>query len=360
MKRHLRPTLLAVGLLAAAVPAVVEAQGRTLRDLESEASAKVKRGLDYLASTQNSDGSWTERIGRKVHTEYRGVIDKHVGVTALAGIAFLSNGSMPDRGRYGASVARAIEFVLRNTQENGFISHARSRMYSHAFATLFLAEVYGMTGEDKIRRRLKNSVALIVDAQNKQGGWRYRPGAEDADMSITVCQVMALRAARNAGIHVPKVVIDDAIQYVKLSFIPRRGRSGAFLYQHETGPGGGRQRSRATFPLTAAGVVALMGAGEYDSDYVARGIRYLEQSRFRRSKARGSFDYYYGMYYASQAMFQRGGREWNDWQQVVWKDLLYLQDREGYWEDLVGKNYATAMACIILQIPHQYLPIFER
>ena len=85
------------------------------------------------------------------------------------------------------------------------------------------------------------------------------------------------------------------------------------------------------------------------------------QTRPRRSGARGRFDYYYGVYYATQAFFQRGGQEWEHLKTVTWLDLLAEQDRRlGSWQDFVGRNYATAMACVILQIPNQYLPIFER
>ena len=76
-------------------------------------------------------------------------------------------------------------------------------MYSHAFATLFLAEVYGMVEREDVKRTLQRSVDLIVDSQNAEGGWRYKPFARESDMSITVCQVLALRSARNVGIHVP-------------------------------------------------------------------------------------------------------------------------------------------------------------
>src|SRR5580765_6743138 len=99
-------------------------------------------------------------------------------------------------------------------QENGYITRDGTRMYSHAFATLFLAEVYGMTRRADIKRALQRSVNLIVDSQNAEGGWRYKPFQRESDMSITVCQVLALRSARNVGIHVPITTIKNAQQYV--------------------------------------------------------------------------------------------------------------------------------------------------
>ncbi len=354
--------LLSIPLLLGDAPAVLKdgsaepARPMNAR-LVSQARLAIHRGLEFLKSRQNSDGSWTDKIGRKVHFEYRGKTGKHVGVTALACIAFLAGGSLPGVGKYGDQVERGLQYVLEQVQGNGFITDNESRMYSHAFATLFLAEVYGMTGMSAVRPALKRSVSLIVQAQNEQGGWRYQPGADDADMSITVCQVMALRAAHNAGIHVPKGTIDNAISYVRSSWAPRYD---AFAYQHETGPSGRRQQSRISFALTAAGVTALYGAGVYDGHMIEDGLRYLARNVPRRAEAARNFDYYYGIYYATQAAFQRGGEYWGSWHPGVWRDLLALQERNGAWTDLVGSNYGTAMACIILQIPYQYLPIFER
>lgn len=64
------------------------------------------------------------------------------------------------------------------------------------------AEVYGMYPDSMVRDKLKAAVKLIVSTQNDEGGWRYEPKRQDADISVTICQVMALRAARNAGIDV--------------------------------------------------------------------------------------------------------------------------------------------------------------
>jgi hypothetical protein len=37
---------------------------------------------------------------------------------------------------------------------------------------------------------------------NDEAGWRYSPHRSDADISVTIMQVMALRAAKNAGFNV--------------------------------------------------------------------------------------------------------------------------------------------------------------
>jgi hypothetical protein len=193
---------------------------------------------------------------------------------------------------------------------------------------------------------------LLVCAPIAVGGWRYRPGAVDSDMSITVCQVMALRAARNAGLEVPRETIQRAVAYVRASYMPG---PGAFTYQ----PLSSGIPSRTSFALTAAGVTTLYGAGEYNAFEIREGLRFLWHNRPRPSEAADHFDYYYGQYYAVQAAFQAGGEYWRQWYEYIRRDLLALQEPDGRWTDLVGSNYATAMATIILQFPNQYLPITE-
>ncbi|MEC8896581.1 MAG: prenyltransferase/squalene oxidase repeat-containing protein [Planctomycetota bacterium] len=340
------------------------------RGVHASTAGAIEKGLKFLARSQNPDGSWTDRVGRKVHMTYRGTVAPHVGVTGLAGIAFLAHGVLPGQGSAGyvmkkgrkvtycEVLEKALEYVIsRVSPANGFISANGSRMYSHAFATLFLAEAYG-TGSyrdtDRMKRALKSSIRLIVNAQNPHGGWRYRPGAQDSDMSITVCQMMALRAARNAGIEVPSGTIDKAVNYVKKSFVPG---VGAFTYQLGLEFRG--VHSRWTPALTAAGVTTLYTAGEYDAFQITEGLRYIWRERPLRGEARYTFDYYYFQYYAVQAAFQKGGSFWQRWYDAIRQDLLLLQEADGRWTDLVGANYATAMASIILQYPNQYLPITE-
>ena len=349
-----------------------QAQGRDERqvrrkaiELDARTQGSIKRALDYLSRHQDAkSGAYVDGIGRKVNHQYMHEDGKHVGVTALAGMAFLSYGSTPGRGPYGQNVSRCVDFVRSCVNPQGFITNEGSRMYSHAFATLFLAEVYGMAPAEGVRESLRKAAQQIVNSQNEQGGWRYLPGAKDSDISITVCQVQALRAANNVGIHVPKGAIQHAIDYVKRSYIAKatnfRQQPGGFWYQvYENYP---LRPSRTSFALTAAGVTALYGAGEYQGPEIQGGLRYLfdPTNRPPRSGMDNSFDFYYGHYYAMQAFFQAGEPYWSQWYPSVRDEILSKQNADGSWEDAVGPKYATAMACVILQIPSRYLPIFER
>ena len=334
----------------------------------------VARGHRWLADHQHPSGFWAEDVGFKLNTDYsvtRGDV-AHVGVTALAGMSFLAGGHLPGRGEYGKVLDRTLDYMLSCVRENGYVTDNESRMYSHAFATLFLAEIYGMTKRPDVRGALQRAVNLIVDSQNSQGGWRYKPFARESDMSITVCQVLALRSARNMGITVPTATIEAAQNYVRKSAVqdnqPRLyGRhhfgggmleeGGAFRYQLTPG-------SRATFPLTAAGVTTLYAAGAYDDELIRPALDYMDgQMAAFNELYRGHYFFYYGHYYAVQAYYITGGSRWNGYFQRM-RDtvLLPMQEPDGSWPCYVGpgRAFGTAVATLILQIPFQYLPIFQR
>jgi hypothetical protein len=219
-------------------------------------------------------------------------------------------------------------------------------MYGHGFATLFLAEMHGTSPRPDLRERLRKAVALIVRTQNNQGGWRYHPVRSDADLSVTVCQVMALRAARNVGIAVPKSTIDRAIKYITDSQNP----DGGFRYMLDS--------SGSMFARSAAGVAALYYAGVHEDKSIQRGLAYLR--KFLPGKTQEQTHYFYGHYYAAQAMYIAGGDDWATWWPAIRDELLSKQMAPGYWQGQAGNEYGTAMALIILQIPTRTLPIFQQ
>ncbi len=368
----------AFALLALAVTGAATAQETVRRGSSNEQlideplRAAVTRGLDWLAAHQHQDGYWAEIVGYKLNTDYEAMDDRpqpHVGVTSLALMSFLAGGHMPDRGKYGQVLHRGIDFVLGSVQDDGQITAHGTRMYSHAFATLFLAEVYGMVERPDVKQALQRAVDLIVDSQNAEGGWRYRPFARESDMSITVCQVLALRSARNVGIHVPINTIRNAQSYVYRSAV--RSNDRAYVYRGHQGYGddGGsfryqnREHTRATFPLTAAGVTTLYAAGEYDSPIIRDALDYMDRQVVSFSNDwQDHYFFYYGHYYAVQAYYITGDPKWTKYFRMIKGKLLERQRRDGSWPCRVGPGeaFSTAVATLILQIPMQYLPIFQR
>ncbi len=312
----------------------------------------VDEGLQWLAGQQLSNGSWKSIVGYKLNDQVRGKGPyENVGVTSIAGLAFLSAGHAPGRGRYGDVVDGAVQFILSKADpDTGYISHRGTRMYEHAFATLFLAEVYGMTADPDVRQALQDAVRTIRFAQNEAGGWRYQPKPDDADVSVTVTILQSLRAVNNVGIKVDRSIIDQAMEYVEDCY----RRDGAFMYRAS-------KMSRTSWALTAAGIVSLQSAGRYDSRMVHQGIDWLKNRVTQKRRTRwGKYHYFYGHYYTSQAFYQYGWNEFRSYYNSLVPEILAHQKSDGRWVDDVSSTYATSMACLILQLPVRYLPIFQK
>lgn len=345
-----RPILLLCLLQAAWSPEGAHAQGastsraRARGEITAESRLATKRGFEYFLRRLRVSGNFD--------SEYP------VAVNALVGIAFLASGVTQKSGptAYTQALRRCTEALLARQDASGYFNDGRSQMYGHGFATLFLAELYGTGGdvEKRLQERLRRAISVIERSQGKDGGWDYEPvgwkrtGASDT--SITVCQTMALRAARNLGIVVDKGVVNAARRYIQRAQNP----DGGFRYRAEEGT---FKERGSDFPRSAAGVCILYSLGEYHSGAIRRGFEYLKKNYWS-----WNLFPYYAQYYCAQAMFQAGGRYWRDYYPRM-RDLLIRQQRlDGSWEASARENdvQVTAMALIILQLPHRLLPIFER
>ncbi len=311
-----------------------------------EIDQAVQRGLLYLVRTQNGDGSWRSAGN---YGNYP------TAMTALAGTALLSAGCTPTRGRHWRPVRKCTNHLLRAAQPDGVItapSEEGRSMYGHGFSTMFLAEVYGMEEDERRQREvhgvLTKAVQLISRSQSRAGGWLYTPESSGDEGSVTVTQIQALRACRNAGITVPPATIKRAVAYIRKC----ANADGSIRYSAASG-GGGRP------PIAAAAVAVLYNAGFYDDPLAAKALRYARRTVSVNGSGNGH--HYYSHLYLAQAMYQNGGTDWDDYYGKMSKWLLKQQRRDGAWMgDGVGTTYGTAIALIILQLPYAYVPIYQR
>lgn len=294
----------------------------------------VQRGLDFLARTQQVDGAWPGQKGDSP------------AVVGLVILSFLGSGEIPGRSAYDPTLKLSINYILSAARSDGFIGLDRSpSMYDHGFATLALAELYGVYPDSRIGPALDRAVRLITRCQNDEGGWRYKPEKADADITVTGCQMMALRAARNAGIDVPERTIRRGLDYLKSC----QQENGGFAYQSE--------REAVNLARTGIGVVTLILGGEAESDRVRRGAEFLDC----HTPSTEERHFYYMMYYCAQAAFQLGEESWARWQRVGEPLVLSQQTESGGWPSGVAcQAYTTAMALLALEPSWQYLPIFQR
>jgi uncharacterized protein YfaS (alpha-2-macroglobulin family) len=317
------------------LPLVMLIAGQTTTAANSqpaEVDVAVQAGLAWLADQQAEDGAF----GRT--TPY----GADTAVTALACLALVADGNLPTRGRYARTVQRGLDYVLSQADESGLIAEpgAAVPMYGHGYATLFLAEVFGETDQpQRVEQALRRAVRLIAATQNDEGGWRYQPIRSDADISVTTCQLWALRAARGAGVAVPVETIERGRRYVE----GLQNADGGFRYQSPAG--------ESAFARSAAAVSALQVIGGSE-EVIGRGLLYLHRQPVGPPSAVPY--YYYGHYYAAVAMYGAGGGHWRRWWPAACRELLARQDRDaGRW----GDEYETTMALLVLQTPKRLLSL---
>ena len=304
--------------------------------------ASIDRALEYLLQQQRPDGTWPCAGGT------------NNAIDALCLLAFLGAGHVPGRGPYQDVVDRAINAILATQSDNGLYKPraqlASGPMYSHALATLAMIEAYGFVPSAGMRTSVQKAVDLIVKSQSPAGGWRYQPVPADADLSVTVMQVVALRAAQNARLNVPEETMENALKYVRTCVVG----SGGFSYQ----PGGGAGEAR-----TAAGILSMQLLGAFDDPAVEKGLEWLGKRQYHT----GIGYFWYMNYYAMQAHFQAGGKYWAEWQEKVRGLLLNNQEPDGSWPGYGEQKYngpafcySTPIGALCLEVYMHYLPAYQR
>ena len=121
--------------------------------------------------------------------------------------------------------------------------------------------------------------------------------------------------------------------------------------------------------MTAIGTLMRIFRGWSKTDpAILKAIEYLS----KEGPSRG--DFYYN-YYATQVLFQYGGKPWTDWNSKMRDYLISIQETDGHmagswWlpgepgksfsmiaNKTGGRIYTTAMACLTLEVYYRYLPV---
>jgi hypothetical protein len=338
--------------------------------------AAVARGLKWLASEQQPDGSFlTLETGQP-------------GVTSLCMMAFIAHGYVPGEGPYGKRLERATEYVLSCQKKNGLISrhgpdgdHISRQInhevgscaaYNHGISSLVLSEIYGMSPPDRARslqvaidKALEATLVMQQwpkDMPRDRGGWRYIDDFDrtDSDLSVTGWQLMFLRSAQNAGFNVPKERIEEAVAFVRRSYDTREG---IFVYN--------RSNSSRTRSMAGAGILALAHSGLHHTEESRRSGDWLLRHQFGDYNVAlpgaRSDRYHYGVFTCCQAMYQLGGIYWERFYPSAVRAVLTNQQPDGSWpidsqykDAAFGSTYTTALVIMMLGAPNQLLPIFQR
>lgn len=306
----------------------------------------VARGVAFLVSQQRDDGHFTSQ----------GLYAGHAAITSIVGLAFLADDNTPSRGERAENVSRIVAALLRDAKPSGFIGDEATphqAMYAHGYAVTFLAEVCGMSDREfpQLREVVSRGVALIVRTQNQQGGWRYAPKiVEDADISVTVAQLVALRSAKNAGFAVPVSTVHAATDYITRL----QNDDGGFRYRLTERESG--------FARTAAAIAALQAAGDYKTEPVQRAFAYIAKPR--TSGTRIEYETY-GLFYAAIAIYCGGVHtpseiDWKTWYANTVRELIACQEPDGSWPSTTSREAETAMIIALLRLPKNRVASWQK
>ena len=305
----------------------------------------VAKGLDWLAANQSRRGNW----------DANGMYPS--AMTGMAGIALLAEGSTTTQGKYASNIREAVDYLLRQSRKNGLIGVDNDDRYTygHGFGLLFLSQVFGEE-EDGARREelidvLTRAVLFCGQSQTTKGGWGYvsaKDGNDFDEGSTTITQVQALRGCRNAGIPVPKEIIDKAVQYIRKCSI----QEGVGGVQYNIHGGGGRP------PISAAAIACLFNAGEYDDKFVPNLLKYCDKTLGNLNHHDGHW--HYAHYYFAQVKYRQGGKDWEVYRNKLYKRIIDEVGNDGSWNGNIGKVYITSINLTILQLENGTLPIYMR
>jgi squalene cyclase len=328
-----RPFILHAVLLACLVTLCLRPHRATAAPSEPAVERTVSKGLEWLVRKQSRRGSWAANESRYP-----------TAMTAMAGTALLMEGSTTTQGKYAEPIRRSVDFLVSRARPNGLIGDPKTDdryTYGHGFSMLFLSQVLGEEEDERRREELVGVLHRAVEfsgrAQTKDGGWGYvsaKDGNDFDEGSTTITQVQGLRGCRNAGIPVPREIIDKAIAYIHKC----------------TMPDGGVQYSSK-------------GGGEEDDTHVPRMLGYAEKHLGNINNS-GFGHWHYAHYYYAQVMYRAGGRKWTSYRDLVEKRLVAEAQQEGgtvFWpQGYIGHVYTTATNLTILQLDKGTLPIYQR
>ena len=344
-------------------------------EITPESEVALGRGLEWLSRNQGPNGNWESN---------------DTGLVGMGALAFMSAGHAPGRGKYGQTVKRALDFVTNNAKPSGLLNIADGQrdMYNHGLATFVLGQAHGMTNtpDRRLNSALDRALKLIANTQCEDGGWDYRANRQAVghDLSLAVMQAKALRSAVDSGLEVPPEVIDLAIKSVREHYSPKNGQRQAPESEQQKVPGQftyGKGGGGGTIAMAACGVVCLQEFGQYDDWRIEKNMTVIGESIKALQKPGGRnasmpFDAY-TLYYVGQALYQVGGKHWEDNYPKLRDHLVATQKvdannlaEHGSWMDhgaggggrvggKPGQLYGTSVACFILAIPNRYLPILQ-
>ena len=332
----------------------------------AEVQQALIKALGWLAKRQDKTGAW---MG-----------SRPLGFTGLSLMAFIGGKCVPQD--YASNMKRAVEHLKsvykpsakfppgskEAALQGGLIG--QGEMYEHAIGTLALTEALVDMNDTSLEPIVQDALNLIIRAQNTEhkpdtlkgpvkpgtreyGGWRYRPDSVDSDISITGWQVLALKAAANAGFAIPDYSLTTAAAYVRSL---RGAEDGSFRYQApgDTGESAGR---------AGMGAFILQLSGFPQDPAIAPALRFMQDHApaWHGETPGDGYPFYY-WYYATRAMYVAGGEDWRIWKDWMCRFLVAHQNADGSWDGAAREKdlevYRVALGALMLEFCCGQVPMY--
>ena len=336
----------------------------------------VELGLEWLKNHQNPEGYWDcdgfQAQCKTNQCDGKGQALNDVGCTGLALLAFLGAGNTMTTGRYKKVVQSGLKY-LQSVQDpdDGCIGAKSGQhfMYGHSLATLAMIEGYYLSRQPILKQPAQNALNFISRSRNPYKAWRYAyPPDGDNDVSVTGWMLFALFAAKDAGLQTDDAAIKDGMAYIEEMTDPSNFRTG----YHEKGSLSAREpddmdkwpADQAEAMTAVATMLRAFNREDPDTPAVKGATNLIMAKLPKWDEAAGSIDYYY-WYYGSYAMFQIGGKSWDNWSRSMETTVVSKQrtsgDETGSWDPQVdpwgdngGRVYSTAINTLCLEVYYRY------
>lgn len=332
----------------------------------------VQAALKWLHFHQDIDGKWDvdnfqKNCARgKCHGHGKGH-SFDPGVTGLALLAYLGNGHTHRLGEFRKTVRKSLRYLKKIQNAEGCFGkqQGESWFYNHAICLGAISEAYAMTRDRQMDKMARSALKFGLAAKNPGLGWKYEPKGGKNDTSVTTWMVLALHAAKTAGLEVPDQAFKNARKwYDKVT--ASNGRTG-YERPFSCGFGSGRLGKKFVRQETMTGM-AIMGrifaGGDKNSKVIQKGAKLLMNKLPKYDKPSFKKVNYYHWHFATNAMFQVGGDSWKKWNRAMKKALLDSQraggcedgswDSVGEWCIVGGRVYATAINALTLEVNYRY------
>ncbi len=325
----------------------------------------VVKALQWLKKTQNSDGSWAP--------------SQRPAMAGLCLLAFLAHGETPTSEEYGQTVQNAMQYLIRHIEALPENTSGKKKIepYANGIVAYALSEAYGMTKLPNLKPAMDKALFLVVDGQQKSGGYDYRYDKGDRwDLSVAGWQFQAMKAGFVSGANVSG--LDSAIEK-GISFI----KNVAYSKTHATRPMGYSSPGGGSWGMQGAGALCLQLLGEGNSREVKAVSKLIGDNHLTaivwtdpNAVVGSTAQVMYCWYYETQVMFHTGQSSWRKWNEKFSPLLVQNQHEDGHWDAPVGlkappkgevatkaTNYApwynTALCCLSLQVYYRYLPTYK-